>query len=343
MEKKQTLIKLKDNTIITNKNDTNKNIFFTTFINKIKSNLKTEINSNKINIEFLEIENKYFIIKIFYLKQTEFNFFNSEIIFYIKINYLFPETFPTINCISNFIFPTLFDGRNFFNEIVFNNNNFNSLIKNEIPNMIKKYVNNIKNKIYSFIGEYIIDYVYDINFDFLMNENNLIYNKIIIENDVNNNNFVIIMTQICLLFFELFDDNYEYYKLFEYYEIRNINNVVINNNSNFVVVNFNVEKEINKKISFYNNDDVKNFYDNLNKRINVIKNFFEIYNKGNKENNINTLINTIEYKEKNMLILNNNMDIIEHYQKLIELLSENNDERYEFYIKKFQKLIENFK
>ena len=343
MEKKQTLIKLKDNTIITNKNDTNKNIFFTTFINKIKSNLKTEINSNKINIDFLEIENKYFIIKIFYLKQTEFNFFNSEIIFYIKINYLFPETFPTINCISNFIFPTLFDGRNFFNEIVFNNNNFNSLIKNEIPNMIKKYVNNIKNKIYSFIGEYIIDYAYDINFDFLMNENNLIYNKIIIENDVNNNNFVIIMTQICLLFFELFDDNYEYYKLIEYYEIRNIKNVVINNDSNFVVVNFNVEKEINKKISFYNNDDVKNFYDNLNKRINVIKNFFEIYNKGNKENNINILINTIEYKEKNMLILNNNMDIIEHYQKLIELLSENNDERYEFYIKKFQKLIENFK
>ena len=343
MEKKQTLIKLKDNTIITNKSDTNKNIFFTTFINKIKSNLKTEINSNKINIEFLEIENKYFIIKIFYLKQTEFNFFNSEIIFYIKINYLFPETFPTINCISNFIFPTLFDGRNFFNEIVFNNNNFNSLIKNEIPNMIKKYVNNIKNKIYSFIGEYIIDYAYDINFDFLMNENNLIYNRIIIENDVNNNNFVIIMTQICLLFFELFDDNYEYYKLIEYYEIRNIKNVVINNDSNFVVVNFNVEKEINKKISFYNNDDVKNFYDNLNKRINVIKNFFEIYNKGNKENNINILINTIEYKEKNMLILNNNMDIIEHYQKLIELLSENNDERYEFYIKKFQKLIENFK
>ena len=343
MEKKQTLIKLKDNTIITNKNDTNKNIFFTTFINKIKSNLKTEINSNKINIEFLEIENKYFIIKIFYLKQTEFNLFNSEIIFYIKINYLFPETFPTINCISNFIFPTLFDGRNFFNEIVFNNNNFNSLIKNEIPNMIKKYVNNIKNKIYSFIGEYIIDYAYDINFDFLMNENNLIYNKIIIENDVNNNNFVIIMTQICLLFFELFDDNYEYYKLIEYYEIRNIKNVVINNDSNFVVVNFNVEKEINKKISFYNNDDVKNFYDNLNKRINVIKNFFEIYNKGNKENNINILINTIEYKEKNMLILNNNVDIIEHYQKLIELLSENNDERYEFYIKKFQKLIENFK
>ena len=343
MEKKQTLIKLKDNTIITNKNDTNKNIFFTTFINKIKSNLKTEINSNKINIEFLEIENKYFIIKIFYLKQTEFNFFNSEIIFYIKINYLFPETFPTIKCISNFIFPTLFDGRNFFNEIVFNNNNFNSLIKNEIPNMIKKYVNNIKNKIYSFIGEYIIDYAYDINFDFLMNENNLIYNKIIIENDVNNNNFVIIMTQICLLFFELFEDNYEYYKLIEYYEIRNIKNVVINNDSNFVVVNFNVEKEINKKISFYNNDDVKNFYDNLNKRINVIKNFFEIYNKGNKENNINILINTIEYKEKNMLILNNNMDIIEHYQKLIELLSENNDERYEFYIKKFQKLIENFK
>jgi hypothetical protein len=343
MEKKQTLIKLKDNTIITNKSDTNKNIFFTTFINKIKSNLKTEINSNKINIEFLEIENKYFIIKIFYLKQTEFNFFNSEIIFYIKINYLFPETFPTINCISNFIFPTLFDGRNFFNEIVFNNNNFNSLIKNEIPNMIKKYVNNIKNKIYSFIGEYIIDYAYDINFDFLMNENNLIYNKIIIENDVNNNNFVIIMTQICLLFFELFDDNYEYYKLIEYYEIRNIKNVVINNDSNFVVVNFNVEKEINKKISFYNNDDVKNFYDNLNKRINVIKNFFEIYNKGNKENNINILINTIEYKEKNMLILNNNTDIIEDYQKLIELLCENNDERYEFYIKKFQKLIENFK
>ena len=343
MEKKQTLIKLKDNTIITNKNDTNKNIFFTTFINKIKSNLKTEINSNKINIEFLEIENKYFIIKIFYLKQTEFNLFNSEIIFYIKINYLFPETFPTIKCLSDFIFPSLFDGRNFFNEIVFNNNNFNSLIKNEIPNMIKKYVNNIKNKIYSFIGEYIIDYAYDINFDFLMNENNLIYNKIIIENDVNNNNFVIIMTQICLLFFELLDDNYEYYKLIEYYEIRNIKNVVINNDSNFVIVNFNVEKEINKKISFYNNDDVKNFYDNLNKRINVIKNFFEIYNKGNKENNINILINTIEYKEKNMLILNNNMDIIEHYQKLIELLSENNDERYEFYIKKFQKLIENFK
>ena len=255
--------------------------------------------------------------------------FNSEIIFYIKINYLFPETFPTIKCLSDFIFPSLFDGRNFFNEIVFNNN-FNSLIKIEIPNMIKKYVNNIKNKIYSFIGEYIIDYVYDINFDFLMNENNLIYNKIIIENDVNNNNFVIIMTQICLLFFELFDDvNYEYYKLIEYYEIRNINNVIINNDSNFVIVNFNVDGEINKKICFYNNDDVKNFYDNLNKRINVIKNFFEIYNKGNKE--------------KNMLILNNNTDIIEHYQKLIELLCENNDERYEFYIKKFQKLIENIK
>ncbi len=343
MEKKQTLIKLKDNTIITNKNNNNKNIFFTTFINKIKSNLKNEINSNEITIDFLEIENKYFIIKIFYLKQTEFNLFNSEIIFYIKINYLFPETFPTIKCLSDFIFPSLFDGRNFFNEIVFNNN-FNSLIKIEIPNMIKKYVNNIKNKIYSFIGEYIIDYVYDINFDFLMNENNLIYNKIIIENDVNNNNFVIIMTQICLLFFELFDDvNYEYYKLIEYYEIRNINNVIINNDSNFVIVNFNVDGEINKKICFYNNDDVKNFYDNLNKRINVIKNFFEIYNKGNKENNINILINTIEYKEKNMLILNNNTDIIEDYQKLIELLCEKNDERYEFYIKKFQKLIENFK
>ena len=343
MEKKQTLIKLKDNTIILNNNN-NENFFFSNFISKIKSNLTSQINSNKIHIEFLETENKkYFIIKIFYLKQTEFNFFNTEMIFYIKLNCLFPETYPTIKCMSNFIFPSLFDGRNFFNEIIFNNN-INSLITNEIPNMIKKYVNNLKSKIYSFIGEYIIGYVYDINSDFLMNETNLVYNKVKIEN--NFNDVIIVMTQICLLFFELFDEaNFEYYKLIEFYEIRNFNDIKINHDSKFIIINLNLENNniITKKIVFDNNVILKEFYENLNKRIKIIKSFFEIYKKGNNENDINILINTIEYKEKNLLILNNNTEIVEYYQKLIELLSENNDERYEFYIKKFQKLLENFK
>ena len=342
MEKKQTLIKLKDNTIILNNNN-NENFFFSNFISKIKSNLTSQINSNKIHIEFLETENKkYFIIKIFYLKQTEFNFFNTEMIFYIKLNCLFPETYPTIKCMSNFIFPSLFDGRNFFNEIVFNNN-INSLITNEIPNMIKKYVNNLKSKIYSFIGEYIIGYVYDINSDFLMNETNLVYNKVKIDNF---NDVIIVMTQICLLFFELFDEtNFEYYKLIEFYEIRNFNDIKINHDSKFIIINLNLENNniITKKIVFDNNVILKEFYENLNKRIKIIKSFFEIYKKGNNENDINILINTIEYKEKNLLILNNNTEIVEYYQKLIELLSENNDERYEFYIKKFQKLLENFK
>jgi len=91
--------------------------------------------------------------------------------FIIEVKKDFPDSSPEVFCISNFIFPTLFDNRNLTLSILGNawkpRNSLEELIES-IPLFCERVLENTNNKYLVYYGEYRIDEVYDIN-NFLSN------------------------------------------------------------------------------------------------------------------------------------------------------------------------------
>ena len=237
---------------------------------------------NKINIFINEIQNKYsnndkFNIQIsgkmlYYISETKIIYFNYKMPKYSKNNIfdkdiLFGFEFvqkkvPYIRILSNFINPTLYDGRNLFycligdysNNYVFDYNNLEECDKIILKIMlgINKFIialkENIDIKVLIYYGEYTYNHVYLMN-DFLMNQPILDFYRIY--ELINNKNKVlkyIIITQLYFLIFEPIKENKALGKLIQINYLKDIN----------FIIEYNSKDKNNSKLNNYyfkiNND-----------------------------------------------------------------------------------------
>ena len=270
---------------IISENDTSKDISLiidnekkiNSFINKIKQKYNHSENFDDINIhisgKILYYVNNLTIILLTYKipKNHENNIFQKDIIFSFEF---IDKKVPYIKAMSNFIYPTLFDGRNFF---YFLTNNCNYIFNKEkleecekiiddIMNGINKLIENLKEnleiKVLIYYGDYTLNHEYLIN-DFLVNKtlinffrihdiNNLFCLNTIknanINNNKNNNLKYIIITQLYFLVFEPIKSNKSHAKLIQIYHINDINIIIKNENTENKLFYIKISKSINNPL-----------------------------------------------------------------------------------------------
>lgn len=142
---------------------------------KVKKNLnlkelKKTYNVKSSNIRIYTIkqncEERALTISINFKKRSAQNKFAIDLKFNIEIKRDFPNTSPDVFCISNFIFPTLFDNRNLILSILGNewkpSNSLEEIIE-LIPLFCERVLENTSNKYLVYYGDYKNDEVYDIN------------------------------------------------------------------------------------------------------------------------------------------------------------------------------------
>ena len=254
--------------------------------NKINENITSnnEEIENKINIFISEIQNKYKDNKIYniqitgkilyYIKDTTIlyfnykmfknnknNLFNKDILFGFEF---IQNKVPYIRVLSNFINPTLYDGRNLFycilndynDNYIFDINNLeecNKIIEKIIIGIDKFIItlkDNINIKVLIYYGEYTLNHIYLMN-DFLMNQPILDFFRIYELNNKNKDLKYIIITDLYFLIFEPINDNKSLGKLIQIQYIKDINFIIENNSKN---------KNDNKLNNYYlkYNKDVNN-------------------------------------------------------------------------------------
>ena len=257
-------------------NNKNENV-----ISNIEEDIENKLNSfillikdkyNKNNDSNIQINGKilYYILDttIIYFnykmpKNSKKNLFNKDILFGFEF---MQNKVPYIRALSNFINPTLYDGRNLFyclindynNHYIFDKNNLKecekiieSLIIG-IENFITILKDNNEIKVLIYYGEYTLNHTYLMN-DFLMN-NSILYFFRIYELDNNKNKELryIIITQLFFLFFEPNKENKSLGKLIQIYYIKDVNILIENNlkNKNDTKLN-NYFFKINKESNYY--------------------------------------------------------------------------------------------
>ena len=232
--------------------------------NKINENITSnnEEIENKINIFISEIKNKYKDNKIYniqitgkilyYIKDTTIlyfnykmfknnknNLFNKDILFGFEF---IQNKVPYIRVLSNFINPTLYDGRNLFycilndynDNYIFDINNLeecNKILEKIIIGIDKFIItlkDNINIKVLIYYGEYTLNHIYLMN-DFLMNQPILDFFRIYELNNKNKDLKYIIITDLYFLIFEPINDNKSLGKLIQIQYIKDINFIIENN------------------------------------------------------------------------------------------------------------------
>ena len=245
--------------------------YINSFIYKIKLKYNKSEKSDDVNIHITGkilyyIEDLTILLFIYKIpKNAKENLFKKDIIFSFEF---IEKKVPYVKAITNFVFPTLFDGRNFFgflvnqNKYIFDSGKLDECEKiiNDIINGIHKFILNLKEnidiKVLIYYGDYTLNHQYLIN-DFLINKTiinffriNDIDNKFSSclndsanKNNINNikiNNLkYIIITQLYFLVFEPVNENKSYAKLIQIYHLKDINILIKAN-----------EKEKDKK-SYY--------------------------------------------------------------------------------------------
>lgn len=290
------------------------------------------------------------------------------------MNDQYPETTPKLSCQSTFTFPSLFDNRNLIKEVSGYSKkgryNFSSIIMKDIPEMIFRYSNDIANKIYTFIGEYRLDRLFVIN-DFATNENNSFYKVTI--NAVNN---YLILTDIALLFFTPYEKRMEKGKLYLVIELKDIKDLIVVEYKNtlttaklLIIEGMVNQNKLHDKQIVFKKDKYCSFENKLNERIRKIKEMFTLFQKDNlhtskkqydftQDEGIEELI---LYKENILSQITNNSskdnslsnfegnssnkkqiirDLIELYQKAIEIYSAKCDPQYKTYIETLRVFVE---
>lgn len=128
------------------------------------------------------------LVFITFLSTSEKNILHESISFTFEINSKFPIDPPIVLCTSNYLYPTLYDGRNILLSIInfkwSSNKSLLSIIES-IPLFVNRTVYNQINKMNIQYGSYTIGQIYDINqiiknnknkfFKGFFNKNNLIY------------------------------------------------------------------------------------------------------------------------------------------------------------------------
>ena len=213
------------------------------FIKEIKKNFSIK---NKIIIlgkilHFIEDEEVLYF-NIFINQSTDINPFESDIKLAIE---LINNKTPYVRILSDFIFPTLYDNRNYYYCLTnqheyrtdFNNLNiFEKILKDILNNGIANFLFCIKENFYLnnfvFYGEYELNTIYNIN-DFLENDRILKFyriNQIITNPKESLEERYIILTQLYFLIFKPNNKDKSYATLLY---VKHLKNITFNFSQNF--------------------------------------------------------------------------------------------------------------
>ena len=233
-------------------------------------------------------------------------------------------------------------------------NKISDLIQ-ELPNLCNNFEYQIGNHLLPDLGEYSIkSFKYDIN-DFLRNPKNKCFKILISKSDkkediIFHNRYLIITSTSFIVLIPI-DEKYKNFCKIEYikelYEIDNIEQLLKDDLNCLKIIwsknNKNQINHINHTLYGHNQKNVANNIYNclLKTKENLLHNFK--YIQKNQYNDVIILEEIIKIKEK--LIENKTNDIIFKeistlYQKIIEILTNKNEDEFLEYIEKFHKFIE---
>ena len=289
---------------------------------------------NIIEIQYKILCNNNILIYLFYFPKTKINLFYEKITFLVVLDEQIKN--PEVKCLTNFMFPTIYDNKNFFDLFI----NKNEYIFDEIYQQIIPIIQEVLLKIpilinYLFFniqirtlieyGKYDEGKNYELN-DFMQNDYLKYFNVIqLINNNIKENRYLII-TDTNLLILKPNEKIKNKGKLIHsynlYYDLKSFDKKNLHKklNKEFIILEFNNE---NVEICFQNNENeifikllknkkqfLKERYDliinnNTNK---FICNYLDI--NGKKYKNINK-IHKSDFKEIN--------DLVKYKEKLYDL------------------------
>jgi len=296
--------------------------------------------------------------------ETDLNPLIQDIKFHILLDEEFPGSQPIVNCITNFVFPTIFDNRNLLFSIIKHNWTKNSNLQeiiNGIPYFILRVSENCLLDTLVYYGEYNIDKIYNIN-EFLLNDEINFFRCY--QYFVNKKNIIktrkdryIILTDVYFLLFDPLQENKNLAKLLFWGDIRQLSNFrceeIKGETSDSLILEWKNGKQV--QISFeltFKDLSIKEFMEMSLSKIEAITQKYkmfqdDIWKFGEANNSFNFsnkdyLLNLISikekmYKTKKSFILIN--ELITLYNKIIEILSVNNDPTYKDFLIKLQNLL----
>ena len=272
------------------------------FMHKIKSKYNNTENSDDINInvngKILYYINDVTIILFTYIipKNSIKNKFEKDIIFSSEF---IDKKVPYVKALSNFVYPTLFDGRNFFHFLTSNYKYiFESEKLDDCEEIIDKIINgiyklldslkeNLEVKVLIYYGDYSLNHEYLIN-DFLMNQTIINFFRIYDltngfssssntntnssksnSNKIDNLKYVII-TELYFLIFEPNKENKSYGKLIQIYNIKDVNIIIKNKESENKAYFIKINKDTNNSF-LINFKLIHRQYHTENKQSQIIK------------------------------------------------------------------------
>lgn len=325
-------------------------------------------------------------IESHYEKSSSVNPTHKPIVFIIEIGKFYPITSPRLTCQSNFVFPSMFDNRNFIQEISgfsLHYNSFSSVIIKDIPELIRYYLQNVSNAIYSFIGEYKLNFKYSIN-DFVLNYHNTMF-KI----RLNDSTYFVVLTDLALIFFNpgetLLTEKCTCEMILELKDLREL--CIIEEDNITVTLKIEINNKKNGSMSSNNSVRLAEYFDKaiivfsmekyilfeskVNHRIALIKKLFSFYQKEKitiatipiKKYSGEGIEEIVHYKEglfekysanisssdpkiteeikvkerRNKEIIQK--DLIDLYQKAIELYSTENTVKFNQYVYKLKQIL----
>ena len=193
----------------------------------------------------------------------------------------------------------------------------------------------MNNKVYLYLGEYKLDRLYSIN-ELIGNKQNFFYRF-----KKKKEKVYAIMTEVSFLLFVPYKND-EKVKLIYFNELRYFDSYeIIGQAEDILSVQLKWKKGDTTQDNIYHFPEKKMFI----RKKNIIESFKVFNNKGD-ESNVKEILDLINFKEE---LYNNNKDqtkssqmisdLINLYQKGIELLNEKGDQRYTEYIEKLKNLI----
>lgn len=298
--------------------------------------------------------------------------------FSIEVRRDFPNTSPEVFCISNFIFPTLFDNRNLTISVLGNewkpSNSIEEIIE-LIPQFCERVLENTSNKYLVYYGEYKIDEVYDIN-HFLSNSELNFFKCVQFLKSKSSNNFLklrkeryIVLTDVHFLLFDPAPNFKNMAKLvfcgdIRYLEITKTDNYHENEKAHSYVLewlNDNTSKIMSLEVLFLNSlvsqtfmlNPIQDFIDAVEKKANRLKEnfraFIEDFNKPidlilKSTASFENLNSFIKYNENKFSLYKNSFlanTLVMLYKKMYSYYKKFDEATAKIYENKIQGLLNN--